>query len=46
MKRRGALAVDALPATLGPDAAIRVTHERELLPAASGKFRLAYRRDI
>jgi phenylacetate-CoA ligase len=35
-------AVEALHELLGPGAAIHVTHERELLPAASGKFRLAY----
>jgi phenylacetate-CoA ligase len=43
---RAAAAVDALHAVLGPDAAIRITHERELLPAASGKFRLSYRSDV
>jgi phenylacetate-CoA ligase len=36
-------AVEALHELLGPGATIHVTHERELLPAASGKFRLAYR---
>lgn len=40
---RCAHAIDALHELLGPGAAIRATHERELLPAASGKFRLAYR---
>jgi phenylacetate-CoA ligase len=39
-------AVEALHELLGPAAAIRVTHERELLPASSGKFRLAYREGI
>lgn len=38
-------AVAALHERLGPGATIQVTHERELLPAASGKFRLAYRSD-
>jgi phenylacetate-CoA ligase len=40
---RSKQAIDALHGLLGPGAAIRVTQERELLPAASGKFRLAYR---
>jgi phenylacetate-CoA ligase len=34
----------ALHELLGPGATIHVTHERELLPAASGKFRLSYRK--
>jgi phenylacetate-CoA ligase len=40
---RSGRAVEALHELLGRDATIHVTHERELLPAASGKFRLAYR---
>lgn len=39
-------AVEVLHELLGADASIRVTHERELLPAASGKFRLAYREGL
>jgi phenylacetate-CoA ligase len=39
-------AVAALHELLGPSAAIQVTHARELLPAASGKFRLAYRSEL
>jgi phenylacetate-CoA ligase len=39
----GERAKQALHALLGPGAAIRVVQERELLPAASGKFRLARR---
>jgi phenylacetate-CoA ligase len=35
----------ALHELLGPGATIHVTHERELLPAASGKFRLTYRNE-
>jgi phenylacetate-CoA ligase len=40
---RSERAVEALHELLGPGATIHVTHERELLPAASGKFRLACR---
>jgi phenylacetate-CoA ligase len=36
-------AIEALHDLLGSGATIHVTHERELLPTASGKFRLAYR---
>jgi phenylacetate-CoA ligase len=43
---RAKRAVAALHELLGPGAAIEVTHERELLPAASGKFRLASRSEF
>ena len=34
--------LDALRAVLGPGAQLRAQRCRELLPASSGKFRLAY----
>jgi phenylacetate-CoA ligase len=40
---RAERAVEALHELLGPGATVQVTRERELLPTASGKFRLAYR---